>query len=142
MRKFRWDREQSHIWLTASLYMVKYLRISSYIRKPFLICDFAPDPFLISIYTCMRKFVFSFFISLVKAKIEAMIATHLRFAIKHSHLSLFSFFPFWKKIPPFLYNYVHYYTLYFIGEEYVFPFCFPKIIKRDYEIRNAFSADN
>ena len=38
------DRVQSHIWLTASLYMVKYLRISSYIRKAFLINDFAPDP--------------------------------------------------------------------------------------------------
>ncbi len=25
-------------------YMVKYLRISSYIRKPFLICDFATAP--------------------------------------------------------------------------------------------------
>jgi hypothetical protein len=32
------------IWLTASSYdMVKYLRISSYIRKPFLIYDFATD---------------------------------------------------------------------------------------------------
>ncbi len=38
------DRVQSHIWLTASSYMVKYLRISSYIGKPFLIYDFAPDP--------------------------------------------------------------------------------------------------
>ncbi len=28
------DRGQSHVWLTASSYMVKYLRISSYIRKP------------------------------------------------------------------------------------------------------------
>ncbi len=35
LRKFRRDRY--HIWLTASSYMVKYLRISSYIRKPFLI---------------------------------------------------------------------------------------------------------
>ncbi len=30
--------------------MVKYLRISSYIRKPFLIYDFATDPFWISLY--------------------------------------------------------------------------------------------
>jgi ankyrin repeat protein len=30
--------------LTASSYMVKYLRISSYIRKTFLIYDFATDP--------------------------------------------------------------------------------------------------
>jgi hypothetical protein len=29
---------------TASSYMGKYLRISSHIRKPFLIYDFAPDP--------------------------------------------------------------------------------------------------
>jgi hypothetical protein len=26
------------------IYMVKYLRIASYIRKPFLLCDFATDP--------------------------------------------------------------------------------------------------
>jgi hypothetical protein len=30
--------------LTASLYMGKYLRISSYFRKPFLIFDFATPP--------------------------------------------------------------------------------------------------
>jgi hypothetical protein len=30
--------------LTTSSYMVKYLCISSYNRKPFLIYDFAPDP--------------------------------------------------------------------------------------------------
>jgi hypothetical protein len=29
----------------ASSYMIKYLRISSYIRKPFLIYDFATAPF-------------------------------------------------------------------------------------------------
>ncbi len=53
------DREHSHIWLTASSYMVKYLRISSHIRKPFRIYDFAPDPILwISLY--MRKILFSF----------------------------------------------------------------------------------
>ncbi len=44
------DQVQSHIWLTASSYIVKYLRISSYIRKPFLIYDFAPDPIWISLY--------------------------------------------------------------------------------------------
>jgi hypothetical protein len=32
--------------LTAFLYVTKYLRISSYFRKPFLIYDFAPHPFL------------------------------------------------------------------------------------------------
>jgi hypothetical protein len=33
------EQLQSHIWLTASSYMVKYLRISPYSRKPFLIYD-------------------------------------------------------------------------------------------------------
>jgi hypothetical protein len=41
-----------------SSYMVKYLRISSYIRKPFLLYDFAPVPIQISLY--MRKILFSF----------------------------------------------------------------------------------
>ncbi len=41
--------------------MVKYFHISSFIRKQLLIYDFAPDP--IWIYLCMRKFFFSFFIS-------------------------------------------------------------------------------
>ncbi len=49
---------QSHIWLTASSYMEKYLRISSYIRKPFLIYDFATASLWISLY--MRKIWFSF----------------------------------------------------------------------------------
>jgi ankyrin repeat protein len=34
--------------LLARSYRVKYLRISSYMRKPFLINDFATDPVLIS----------------------------------------------------------------------------------------------
>ncbi len=38
--------------------MVKYLRISSYIRKPFLINDLATDPIWISLY--VRKILFSF----------------------------------------------------------------------------------
>ncbi len=38
--------------------VVKYLRISSYIRNLFLIYDFAPDPIWISLY--MRKISFSF----------------------------------------------------------------------------------
>ncbi len=37
IRKFRREQLQSHIWLTASSYMGKCLRISSYIRKPYLI---------------------------------------------------------------------------------------------------------
>ncbi len=44
IRKSRRGRLQSHILLTASSYMTKYLRISSYIRKPFLIYDFATAP--------------------------------------------------------------------------------------------------
>jgi hypothetical protein len=39
IRKFSRDRVQNHVWLTASSFMVKYLHISSYIRKPFLIFD-------------------------------------------------------------------------------------------------------
>ncbi len=49
---------QSYIWLTASSYMGKYLCISSYIRKPFLIYDFATAPLWISLY--MRKILLSF----------------------------------------------------------------------------------
>ncbi len=41
--------------------MVKYLRISSYIRKPFLIYDFAPDPIWISIQYMWGKFSFLFY---------------------------------------------------------------------------------
>jgi hypothetical protein len=60
MRKFTMEQLQlqRHIWLTASPYMVKYLRISSYIRKPSLIYDFATAPFWITLY--MRKIRFSF----------------------------------------------------------------------------------
>ncbi len=65
IRKFRRDRWQSNIWLTASWYMVKYLRISSYIRKPFLIyvwlCNWSHLNFLID----EENFVF-FFISVVE----------------------------------------------------------------------------
>ncbi len=45
-------------WLTASSYMGKYLRISSYIRNLFLIYYFATTPLWISLY--MRKIGFSF----------------------------------------------------------------------------------
>ncbi len=44
IRKFIWERLQSHIWLTASSYMVKYLRIlgspSSYMTLQLLPCEF------------------------------------------------------------------------------------------------------
>ncbi len=48
-----WSSCKSHIWRTASAYMGKYLRISSYI-----IYDFATAPLWISLY--MRKIWFSF----------------------------------------------------------------------------------
>ncbi len=57
--KFRVEQLQSHIWLMASSYIGKYFRISSYIRKPFLIYDFATAPLWISLY--MRKILFSFY---------------------------------------------------------------------------------
>ena len=59
MRKFQRFSLKNPIWLTASSYMVKYFRISSYIRKPFLIHDFATAPICISLY--MRKILFSFY---------------------------------------------------------------------------------
>ncbi len=52
------EQLQNHKWLTASSYMGKNLRISSYIRKPFLIYDFAAAPFWISLY--MKKILLSF----------------------------------------------------------------------------------
>ncbi len=63
--KIRVEQLQSHIWRTASSKkkkkkknMGKYLCISSYIRKPFLIYDFATALLWISQY--MRKVWFSF----------------------------------------------------------------------------------
>jgi hypothetical protein len=49
IRKFRIEQFQSHKWLTASTnssYIWKYLRISSYIRKPFLIYDHSEFPYI------------------------------------------------------------------------------------------------
>ncbi len=59
IRKFRMEQLHSHMWLTASSYMGKNLRISSYIRKPFLIYDFATASLWISLY--MRKILFYFY---------------------------------------------------------------------------------
>ncbi len=58
LRKLRMEQLQSHIWITASSYMGKYLRFDPYIRKPFLIYDFATAPLWISLY--MKKIFFSF----------------------------------------------------------------------------------
>jgi hypothetical protein len=56
--KFRVEQLQSHIWLTASLYIGKYFLISSYNRKTFLIYDLPTAPLWISLY--MRKILFYF----------------------------------------------------------------------------------
>ncbi len=48
---------KSYTWLTASSYLVKYLCISSYIRKPFLLYDFAIAPLWILL--CIKKILFS-----------------------------------------------------------------------------------
>ncbi len=45
IRKFRREQLTIPICLTASSYMTKYLRISLYIRKPFLIYDFTTAPY-------------------------------------------------------------------------------------------------
>jgi hypothetical protein len=45
-------------YMTNGLLMTNYLRFSSYIRKPFLIYDFATAPVLISLY--MKKISFCF----------------------------------------------------------------------------------
>ncbi len=58
IRKSRRERLQSHIWLTVFSYMTKYCRISSYIRKPFHVFDFATAPIWIS--WNMRKILFYF----------------------------------------------------------------------------------
>jgi hypothetical protein len=59
-RRSRRVRLQSHIWLTASSYMTKYLRISHISQKPFLIYDFATAFIWISLYSIWGKFYFIF----------------------------------------------------------------------------------
>ncbi len=58
------EQLQSHIWLTAFAYVGKYLRISSYIRKPFLI--YLTLQLLYSEFPYMRKNVLFFFSSVFK----------------------------------------------------------------------------
>ncbi len=60
-KKFRMEQLQSHLWLTASSYMGKYLDISSYIRKAFLIYDFATAP--LWIFLIYEENLIFFFIS-------------------------------------------------------------------------------
>jgi len=57
IRKLRMVQLQSHLWVIASSYMVKYLRIASY-RKPFLIYEISTAPYWISLY--LWKILFSF----------------------------------------------------------------------------------
>ncbi len=71
-KETRRERLQSHIWLTASSYMTKYLRISSFNRKPFLIYDFATSPLRISLY--MRKILF-YFLSVQKVWFRLSVIT-------------------------------------------------------------------
>ncbi len=51
------EQLQSHIWLTASSYMGKYFRISTYFRKPFLTYDFATAPLWISVICSCQCFL-------------------------------------------------------------------------------------
>ncbi len=44
IRKFKWDRVQSQIWGWASWYMRKFANFSPYMRMPWVVYDFAPDP--------------------------------------------------------------------------------------------------
>ncbi len=54
----------SYMTITASSYMGKYLRISSYMRKPFLIYDFATAPLKISLYEENLIYIFISVISI------------------------------------------------------------------------------
>jgi hypothetical protein len=83
LRKFRMEQLQSHIWLTAFSYMGKYLCISSYIRKPFLIYDFATAPLWISLLY-EENFLF-FFIS-VPGKWQYYTASSCWYTFKASHI--------------------------------------------------------
>ncbi len=82
-RKFRRDRLQNHIWPAASLYITKYLRISSYIRKPFLIYDLATDPICISKYCRWGKFYFLFY-QCVECRLRAAVTALILGTIKYS----------------------------------------------------------
>ncbi len=61
IRKSRKKRVQSHLWQTASSYMTKYWRTSSYIRKPFLIYDFATAHIWIPYRIYEENFIFFFY---------------------------------------------------------------------------------
>ncbi len=101
IRKFRVEQLQSHIWLTASSYIGKYLRISSYIRKPFLIYDFATAPLWISLY--MRKILFSLYQILFSFFYQCRVRMALKCTVLRTHktfmlLSWWCPFRAWKEL--------------------------------------------
>ncbi len=68
IRKFRWKRLQSNIWLTAFSYMVQYLRI---LGSPSSYMTLQPPPSEFpNIYEV--KFLFSFFISVTSGYFEVL----------------------------------------------------------------------
>ncbi len=87
MRKFRRDRLQSLIWLTASSYVVKYFRISSYIRKPFLIYDFATLNFLIN-----EENFFFFLFSVLHREVKSKETTSRRIEKRQIFITWFCVF--------------------------------------------------
>ncbi len=85
------EQLQSHIWQTASSYTGKYLRISSYIRKP-VIYDFATPPLWIATYTVCGKFDFLFY--------QCALLYLSLFASRY--YSFISQIDFWKTVPLFI----------------------------------------
>ncbi len=96
IRKFRMEQLQSHIWLTASSYMGKYIfaYFLLYFRKPFLIYDFTTAPHWISLY--MRKILFSFLESAYCLILNSTscLFSHLPVLLLFSHPLSFSLFYF------------------------------------------------
>jgi hypothetical protein len=67
---------KSYITNDSVIYMTKYLRISSYIRKPFLLSDFATAPMHLNFLIYEENFI-SFFIS-VSVKISRQTPTLIK----------------------------------------------------------------
>ncbi len=79
------EQLQSHIWLTASSYMVKYLRISPYIRKPFLIYDFATAPFWIPHIRGKFNFLFYQCVGAGSLPHAALLTASVLALLSHTH---------------------------------------------------------
>ncbi len=95
-RKFRWDRLRSHIWLTASLYMVKYLRIFSLALPHLRLCNWSYLNFLY-----IRKISFSFFISVASPSLTTALyfCPYLRYSYTlHTHPHVFVSSLSWKSL--------------------------------------------